>query len=151
MNHNDSTVLWSLSAEQIVSLTIFGEGRGEPLEGKAAIGCVIRNRVRTSYRGDTYHEVCLAPLQFSCWNTNDPNRPLLLRLAQQIAEGRGAEITDPVWRETAYVARGIVTDQILDRVGSARHYHAVGAMPDWSRHQLPIAQFHRHVFYEDVA
>lgn len=151
MSPDDHLLRHRLDASQIVALTLYGEARGEPIEGRIAVGCVIRNRVRARYRGDSYQAVCLAPLQFSCWNTNDPNRPQLIRLATALADGQGAEIDDPVWHETLYVARGIVTDLILDRVGSARHYHAVGVMPDWSRHQLPVAQFYRHVFYEDIA
>ena len=35
----------ALTDTQILLLTLWGEGRGEPIEGRVAIGSVIRNRV----------------------------------------------------------------------------------------------------------
>lgn len=52
--------------------TIWQEARGEPQAGRIAVGNVIRNRCQK--HGRTVAEIVLAPLQFSGWNTRDPNR-----------------------------------------------------------------------------
>ena len=53
---------------EALTLTLYGEARGEPIEGLIGVAMVIRNRVRDKYRGAVnYEEVCLAPAQFSCW------------------------------------------------------------------------------------
>lgn len=53
-------------------VTIWQESRGEPYAGKIAVGEVIRNRAKAT--GKTIAEVVLAPLQFSGFDTHDPNR-----------------------------------------------------------------------------
>lgn len=59
--------------------TIYGEARGEPFEGQLAVAWVILNRTARGGRfGTTVAEVCQRPKQFSCWNPDDPNYPMLL-------------------------------------------------------------------------
>lgn len=68
-------VFWRLSEAQIVGLTLYGEARGEPTEGKIAVGSTILERVdHRDWDGTTVHEVCLLPKQFSCFNDKNPNR-----------------------------------------------------------------------------
>ncbi|MGH9341530.1 MAG: hypothetical protein ACRD1R_18585, partial [Acidobacteriota bacterium] len=65
----------------VLAATLFGESRGEKLEVKLAVGCVIRNRSQNDVRWDgvDWKSTCLKDWQFSCWNKNDPNRIKLLR------------------------------------------------------------------------
>ena len=44
------------------------------------IAWVVRNRVDTEYRGTSYREVVLEPLQFSVFNTPSPRRTHILSL-----------------------------------------------------------------------
>jgi N-acetylmuramoyl-L-alanine amidase len=64
--------------EEIVSrMGVWGEARGESAKGKAAVWWVVRNR---AVRADTsIREQWLRPLQFSCFNANDPNRSAMLQ------------------------------------------------------------------------
>lgn len=56
-------------------LTIWQESRGEDDAGKLAVAEVIRNRTESRYSSDgTVAGTVLRPLQFSGWNTKDPNR-----------------------------------------------------------------------------
>lgn len=51
------------------------ETSGEPDPAGLIVAFVICNRKRAAtWFGSTLGEVCLAPYQFSCWNTSDPNR-----------------------------------------------------------------------------
>jgi len=68
---------------QIMGLTIYAEARGEPRKGRIAVGTVILNRAeKRDWDGKTIMEVCLWPYQFSCYNLDDPNRPMLKRIAE---------------------------------------------------------------------
>ncbi len=103
------------------SLTLYGEGRGEPVEGQVGIGSVIRNRVQSTYRGaKSYSDVCLAPLQFSCWNEHDPNRAKLLELSGMLLAGLIPP--DLSYRQCLWVAQGIMNSDLRDNTSGASHY-----------------------------
>lgn len=60
---------------QIVPITIWRESRGEGHDGMVAVGHVILNRSKAGGMWPSDPEkVCLQPYQFSCWNTDDPQR-----------------------------------------------------------------------------
>ena len=63
----------------ILGITIWREARGEGSGGMMGVYNVIRNRVSASPKNGWSNDpekVCLQPYQFSCWNTNDPQRNL---------------------------------------------------------------------------
>lgn len=69
---------------EVLAKTIYGEARGEPYLGKLAVAYVILNRAgyvatkpRNEFGDGTIAGACLHPKQFSCWNADDLNRPLL--------------------------------------------------------------------------
>lgn len=59
---------------QVGARTIRGEARGEILEAQRAVAYVLVNRLRDGRWGKTLAEVARHPMQFSCWNSGDPNR-----------------------------------------------------------------------------
>lgn len=71
--------------EQIGSRTLYGECRGEPDEGQRAVAHVLWNRLRDGRWGKNLASVCLARLQFSCWNPSDPQRALMAALPEEDA------------------------------------------------------------------
>lgn len=141
-----------------LALTLYGEGRGEPIEGRVAIGSVIRNRARTGYCGKTIAEVCLYPSQFSCWNGGtDENHAHLMALARSLADGGPPPwnaLERTIYDETCWIASGLVGGMIRDRVAGARHYMTVAQFelnPKWARGKKPVAQIGRHVFFTGIA
>jgi N-acetylmuramoyl-L-alanine amidase len=144
----------TLGAMPIVALTLWGEGRGEPVEGRIAIACVIRNRVRADLRddgrpdwwGEGYDGVCLARAQFSCWNATDPNYRKLLVLASQPDRW----LDDPVLAECLWIADGVVGGRVRDRVGAATHYHATHVTPAWTVGAQLVGRVGAHLFYGRV-
>lgn len=119
-----TNTLRTLSSSEIVGLTIIGEARDEPIEGQVAVGCVLRNRFLsnpTKYK--TYHDVCLESKQFSCWNSDDPNRALLVKLATDIFDH--APISDVYVRQCMFIAQGIVERVIADNTKGALHYMTI--------------------------
>ncbi len=113
-------VIKQISDLEVLFLTIYGEGRGEPVEGQIAIGNVIHNRLRKAVAGTTYKDVCLADKQFSCWNQDDPNFPLLIEIGERLILGEN--ITDIVLRQCICVSRGIRDEEILDNTHGALNY-----------------------------
>ena len=122
--------------------TIYGEARGESLSGRVAIANVILNRIkRKSWFGKTVKEVCLKPWQFSCWNSNDPNRNKI------------KEVTafDKTFKECLTVAELAVLGLLSDNTRGACHYHNNTVSPDWARNEPTCAIIGSHLFYNGVA
>ncbi len=138
----------TLGPLDVVALTIWGEARGEPVEGKIAVACVLRNRLSDGRWGATYERVCLARKQFSCWNPGDPNQVRLQTFRTQIQQG--TQPSDMVLRECYWIAEGLIRNVIRPRVGQATHYHAITITPRWAKTGKVVEDIGRHRFYEDV-
>ena len=103
-------IFGKLDDKQLLALTIYGEARGESRSGKIAVGSVILERVEhRGWDGDTIHEVCLMPYQFSCYLPADPNFPALKLLAQEWEEQYALSST---LRECYAVASGLIEGAI---------------------------------------
>lgn len=111
--------LTKLSSTEVLALTIYGEARGEVLNGMIAVGDAIRNRVNSDKK-NTYNTVCLAREQFSCWNSNDPNYPILTEMANQLLLGQA--INNLIWIKCLWVAEGIVNNFTADIDNGAKYY-----------------------------
>jgi spore germination cell wall hydrolase CwlJ-like protein len=116
---------------------IWQEARGEPREGKMAVGEVIRNRMRLRYSSDgTVVGTVMRPYQFSGMNTDDKNRigafnlddddPLVLDCAQAWAESQWSDYSN-----------------------GATLYHAAGMdiFPWWVPNCRKVAEVGGHIFY----
>jgi len=114
-------------------LTLYGEARGEPIEGIIGVASVIRNRVNEQKKN--YHAIVTEPEQFSCWNKTDPNAPLLLELYK---EEMDHEIDDPIIREIQYIATGIIHHDLRDNTMGSNHYLTTSLFnsekcPEWAK------------------
>lgn len=111
-----------LSYFDVMALTIYGEARGEPVEGQIAVGWVIKNRAVAWNKGII--EVCVQPEQFSCWNENDPNYTPLVALAKQVEScytGSGY-FGNAIYNQCRYLAIGIADGTIGDNTKGALNY-----------------------------
>lgn len=110
-----------LSDTEILALTIYGEARGEPIEGQIAVANVINNRfLNNPKKYKSISEVCLEPLQFSCWNMNDPNYTMLLELGSQIFYGPVPD--NFTLKQCVWIATGIINDSLLDNTKRSKNY-----------------------------
>lgn len=133
--------LRKLSDADLLARCIWGEGRGEKVEGKIAIAHVVLNRVRVrSWYGRSISEVILKPLQFSCFNASDPNLSQILKLSPNCAELAFCKAIAEL------VIRGHLKD---DPTGGATHYHAVGCKPSWASKLEFLCQIGNHLFYRE--
>lgn len=119
---------------QAVAITLMYEAGGEPVEGKIAVGNVIRNRVGHPRRfSATYRGVCVQRSQFSCWwqYGGELNYLRLLNTAGALILGNALPLKELellIFRECWYLAEGIIGGQLRDRVNGATDYFAPAAM-----------------------
>lgn len=131
----------------ILARTIYGEARSEEMEGRIAVGLVVRRRWRQRRHAGALAAVCQAPWQFSCWNADDPNRPKLERV----------ELSDRVFREcmlAALIALDAGDDYEAQQTAFADHYMTREVFeadpPAWVRGKVPVAELGAHVFFNDI-
>lgn len=135
-----------LSDLEIFALTVYGEARGEKVEGQIAVANVIKNRC---VAGKTYKDVCLAPYQFSCWNKNDPNRITLLELGERLLLNQQVSLFH--FRQIQYLIVGIDNGAILDNSNRAVNYltknlYKSEKAPRWAKTMKVTAQIGNHIF-----
>lgn len=118
----------------IATRTVWAEARGEGPDGQAAVAWVLKNRALNprwwSRNGDevpddTIAAVCVDPWQFSCWNSNDPNRAKLLALPK----------TDPTYIRIRDICRKVFEGTIPDPTKKADHYLVTSWIPrtQWAK------------------
>lgn len=127
----------------LLSLLVWGEARGEPVEGQIAVAYVVRNRVRKGLR--SWKQVMLQPYQFSCFNEGDPNLSKIVELIGSPNRG-GLVLQQCYW-----VAQGVFEDMLLDNTGGATHYMTKSLYdspqrPSWARNMKVTKIIGRHVF-----
>ena len=123
---------------ETMAKTIYGEARGEGLPGMEAVANVIINRVKhPCWWGRTIREVCLKPMQFSCWNTDDANR---CQLESDLSN-------EPIFQVCCRIAKRAICGLLPDRTKGATHYHALSVSPKWANALVPNVQIGNHLFY----
>jgi hypothetical protein len=133
---------------EIMAKTLWGEARGESTEGQIAAAFVMRNRAeRVEFAGrlvgsdGAVAKICLAPWQFSCWNTDDPNRGQMLKLA-------------PAEYSKQYDIAGDVLESVIqDPTNGADYYHNrfMQPYPAWAAVYKQTAVIGNHIFYDGRA
>lgn len=129
----------------VMARTIMGEARGEPEQGKIAVGWVILNRARSGKwfgGGGDIFAVCRKPYQFSCWDPGDPNLSIITR----------ARAGDPVFDECLAAAKKVLSGSVADPTGAATHYFAnYISTPAWAKSPANLTvQIGVHKFYKNV-
>lgn len=150
LHPRDALIKAGLTPEQTVAMTIWAESRAELIEGQIAVGCVIRNRVLMPRRfSDTWKKVCLAKWQFSCWIPQGGEANYQLLMARCDAALRG---TQPWPSQALWLAQGLISGAVGDRVAGATHYYAswLKPPPAWAQGVPPVAVIGVHRFYKGV-
>ena len=123
--------------ELLIAL-VMGEAEGEPLQGKIAVACVVRNRVNDERWPDTWRGVMMQPNQFSCF------LPEYFR-ADIFKQDR----LNPVWREAHLAAFGVYNRYIRAEARGANHYYAtIIEEPYWAKGRNPVLEVGKHKFYQ---
>jgi spore germination cell wall hydrolase CwlJ-like protein len=137
--------LIKLNAKDVDTLarTVFGEARGEHLEGMHAVAWVILNRAK---RGPprfpaTISGVCKQKAQFTCWASDDPNSKACA----------AANDSDPYFVLAVFAASGVLSGQVPDLTNGSDHYHTLGMRPypAWAGKMTLQAVIGQHRFYKE--
>ena len=143
---DNKSIFENISNMETFALTIYGEARGEPIEGQIAVANVIYNRSENN----NYKEVCLKPRQFSCWNKFDPNFPMLLEMGEKLI--LGTEINDMYFEQCKYIAIGIDQRKILDNTHGSenyltKHLFYSDRKPEWAKNVKSFMELGSQVFF----
>lgn len=141
----------SMTDRDWIATTLFGEARGETTAGRLAVASVLHNRLVSRRWGASYEAVCTAPKQFSCWNANDPNLPLLKQIIERIEAGE--TWADPVLAECYWIADGLLSGALRPQVRQATHYYAAWMKqpPKWAKDGEFVGAIGQHLFFQHVA
>lgn len=136
----------NLLPDEILALTLWGEARGEPIEGQIAIANVIINRIPTYH---TIKEVCLAPKQFSCWNISDVNYTKLLNLAQKLIDNKPI---DDILKQCLAISKCVINREFLDNTLSSKNYMTNTLFnsdnkPSWAKGITKFKVIGNHTFF----
>jgi len=130
----------------ILARTIYGEASGEKLDGQEAVASVVLNRLRFAKQkggwwwGNSIMQICLKPLQFSCWNANDVNREKIEKVSFE----------DKSFKLARRIALRAIAGLLKDKTRGSTHYHTKNIRPKWSIGKIPAAQIGSHFFYNDI-
>jgi N-acetylmuramoyl-L-alanine amidase len=124
---------------ETLARTLWGEARGEHHAGMVAVACVARNRANAPrWWGNSYQTVCLRHLQFSCWNSRDPNHAKLLAVT----------IADPAYADALAIAADVIAGRIADVTGGADTYADLAVCdPVWYDAGKITVVIGRHTFF----
>lgn len=136
-----------MTDQDALCLTVWGEARGEPIEGKIAVAAVMRNRLVAGYRGaKSYVDVCTAHAQFSAWT----DEAAQMQAEQDVLSGDPSleHHADPVLRLCWEIARATIAGLLPDPTHGSNHYYAVSIpAPFWASGVSPLASLGAHRFF----
>jgi cell wall hydrolase len=127
----------------ILARTLCGEARGEGEVGMQSVANVVMNRVaKPCWWGRNIKDVCLKPFQFSCWNENDPNLPIILNLNDGFS----------IFTDSLAIAQRAVAGTLEDITGGATSYYAASmdTPPRWAEGKTPCARIGGQLFFKDI-
>jgi len=131
-----------LEAVMCLTMAIYFEARGEPVEGQIAVAQVVMNRVESEEYPNT---VCDVVKQGRYW------KHVPIRHKCQFSfwcDGRPEVIANPDAWGTAFIYAGTVyMGWLPDTTEGATHYHATSVKPRWSIPMTLTTQVNNHVFY----
>ena len=129
-----------MNPQEVIAHTLWGEARGEPIEGIQAVTSVIYNRTRhylASHQSelpeDAMQAVCLSPHQFSCWSDG-----AFIQELPHICNK---------WSDCIFITSSLISGQFQPII-DATSYHADSCKPYWTDSMTFICQIGKHLFYK---
>ena len=141
-----------MSDQTAVIATVVGEALNEPLEGQAAVACVLRNRARhPRWWGSGWKGVCHAPKQFSCWWEANANTDRVYEVADALMRRLPQGFNTPL-SQIQWLVSGVMEDAIMDRTDRSDHYLTTAlyrspGCPAWAKKTAPIMVIGGHTFF----
>jgi spore germination cell wall hydrolase CwlJ-like protein len=151
MKPEHEIIFRKLTEEQIKTLTVWGEARGEIFEGKMAVDGVIINR---AIKGrESIHDICLAKNQFSCFLESDPNFHMMLVISAQFSHlAMSIKGMDSCLR----AVQAVQAMGIPEAIGNATFYRVHGTRNSWFDNAVAqgklkkVCDIGHHEFFEEI-
>lgn len=136
--------LRNVPSQDLFTALLVGEAASEDFIGKLLIACVVRNRVKDNRWPDTYPEVILQVLQFSCFNDLPRHEEFSLDRWGMFRHQWGQQ-----WYEECRIAAwSILYNKCADQSKGANHYHAdYIRYPNWAKREDEALKHGAHIFY----
>lgn len=146
-----------------LTMTIWGEARGEGKEGMIDVANVIRNRLNEGRWGNRYKDVVTSDQQFSCWNEGDSNTQQMYQmfaLDTKLVQSYGTPEYDSLvaeygndpnfkaWVTAKAIAWKAISDRLRDTTGGANHYHTGAVDKKWDDNMAITKQSGDHIFFK---
>jgi len=131
----------------VVSMNVYMESRGEPLQCSTWVAETVINRSHA--KDKNVFEIVMARKHYS-WTNDLPNRNLdaLLQLNKKVIEKLEVGTKD----FKAYMRSVKIAQDTISRPTKTRftHFHKVGITPDWSIGKAGV-RCGNHIFYSGIA
>jgi len=128
---NYSGAVLLIAAAACLSLALYHEARGEPLQGQLMAARVIMNRMQSPRWPSSMCAVITQDRQFSFYRKDNTPKP-----RDEVA-----------WAKAQKLATDIINDPNILPYSTADHYHTVDVHPVWRRKLHRVARIGRHVFW----
>jgi len=130
----------------IVAATLWGEARGEGIEGMKAVANVIRNRADSLKKSPK--DVVLQKKQFSIWNDTTTDN-FLDKINKSILKNSK---DGSAWENAKKIVKSHVKTKGPDNTMGAQFYHTTSIKPNWDYNKLKYTTtIGNHKFYKPVA
>ena len=128
---NYSGAVLLIAAAACLSLALYHEARGEPLQGQLMAARVIMNRMQSPRWPSSMCAVITQDRQFSFYRKDNTPKP-----RDEVA-----------WAKAQKLAVEIINDPDILPFSTSDHYHTVEVHPVWRRTLHKVVRIGRHVFW----
>jgi len=143
---------YNTEQEKCLATMVYGEARGESLQGQVAVAFTALNRAGKA-QNKTVCNVVLAPKQYSIFNNNPALQAAAL--SPHLEPTQKNIIDQESWKQALIVAQKVMRNQADDPTFGATHYLAPKLMvlkkfkyPKWSKQYKMVVMIDGHKFYK---
>ena len=134
-----------LTGAYVLAATVWGEARGEGLEGMQAVLNVIMNRANGDINKAS--KLAIAPKQFSFWNKINDKDEYAVQLANSSRSGKLKDSKQ--YNEALRLVDSAIKNNLKDITGGAKFYfNPKLAQPSWAKKMVKTATIGHHDFYK---
>ena len=130
-------------AANIIARTLYDEARSEGTNGVDAVASTILNRA--GGKAENLPKVCLAKMQFSCWNDKtdlSPDKYEIVIPKSAIKPGQNKDM----WLYCQKISGKMIFDEFKSTIGNLNSYHTLKVNPKWDALLKDKKTIGNHVF-----
>lgn len=137
---------------QCLATMVYGEARGEPVQGLVAVAYTAKNRGRLLKRGVC--DIVLQPYQYSVFNGNKHLRSVALSVGSVPKSTKTNLDEANAWHLAKKIAEQVLISELTDTSNGATHYISPSCLraqgyrhPKWAAKKYLVQVIENHHFY----